>query len=577
MRLASLSIRNFRCVKSVDVTLEDYSCFLGRNDAGKSSILTAIYLLFEPGAHADSEDICGIETKDDDPAEIVAVLEGVPASHKYHRDGKATLRYDLRDDKRYAWGLTPKNPSLKLMKVGSFTKTLYSKAGFEGEQKQLIDEVIAKFPASGSRVQAEGWIAAYKLLEEKGMVEMSDGWDPISDANLTSLVIPVLLRADLKAAEELSDAGDTALGRVGGFLVRQAASQHEGLQKANENLKTQIEDVSKRSEDGKWEFEPLNRLEDILKNEIQAFDSAVIVDAKISPPKLRPLTFGIDVSVHDQFVKDISGLGHGLQRTAIFALLRIPQKMSMVPPTEPIPEAPLYLFLIEEPELYLYPQAEKRRMKELQALADLPQVQVFLATHSAFFVDMWRYRGISRVARPDRLTSTLQQWDGPDLSADQRDLLKATRYFHPTRSAMLFADLVILVEGATEQVMLPILAERLGIDVGEVEVVDCNGMGDLDLYARILQSFKMKYVVWPDSDAKDKIKKLKELINPAYGRLVIAKKDWEVMTGIGGSDDKPWRSYNHFVIQGKAPNDLTSKCIQAAFSWQDFDASKEDK
>ena len=73
----------------------------------------------------------------------------------------------------------------------------------------------------------------------------------------------------------------------------------------------------------------------------------------------------------------------------------------------------------------------------------------------------------------------VQQWEGEELDANLKEHLKAVRYFHPTRSAMLFADRVILVEGATEQMMIPLLAEEMGLKTGDVEVVDCNGAGGL--------------------------------------------------------------------------------------------------
>ncbi|MGI8922763.1 MAG: ATP-dependent nuclease [Fimbriimonadales bacterium] len=575
MKLSTISIRNFRSIRALDLALRDYSCFLGKNDTGKSSVLDALNLLFDPSMDCRQQDICGIEVAEEDEAYIEGKLEDVPETHPYSASGVARVRFDLRDERRYAWGVTATNHDLKAMGTGIFTKGQYTKAALSDEQRTLVDPIIANFPASGSRIEAQGWVHAYEALDNEGLVDKEPGWDPITDGDLVALVVPVILRADLKALEELSDAGDTALARVGGFLVRQAASQHKGLQEANENLKTQIADVSRRDENGRWEFEPLNQLEDTLEAEIQDFDSAVIVDAMVAPPKLRPLQFSIQVGVHDKYVPDISGLGHGLQRTAIFALLRIPQKLASA---EPAPESPLYLFLIEEPELFLHPQAELRRMRDLTDLSLLPQVQVCVATHSAFFVDMWLYRGIARFSRPNRLATIAQQWEGKELDDDLKELLKAARFFHPTRSAMLFADMVVLTEGDTENLMIPVLAEGMGIIADNVEVVNCTGIGNLKLFSQILQGFKMKYIVWPDSNETDKIEDLRKNIDPAFGKLVIANGNWETMTEITVSkrDSKPLKSYEHFVVNGNEPNELTRACIRAAYEWRDFDASAAD-
>lgn len=574
--ITTVRVRNFRSIKELDLNLVEFNSLLGKNDTGKSSFLRALQLLFDASQAPQPADICSILPIEE--AFIEAVIDNVPAGAPYESDGSVSIRLDLITGARTAKGPTPSNPVIRAMKSGNCRKGDYQgDRGLTPAMRGIVDPIIAANPAPGNRVTPEGWRQGYAALNAAGLVEVEDGWDLMDSTDLSDLVVPVMLTADAKAEEELADAPNTALGRVGGFLLRQAVASHEGLRNAEETLKTQIAEVSSKGEDNRWAFEPLNDLEDLFIEEIHRFDESVIVTPKITPPKLR-LAFGISLSVGDEFVASVSGLGHGCRRTVVFALLQIPRMLASrgALPEEP-PQLPIYLFLIEEPELYLHPQAERQRMTDLEALADSAGAQVVLATHSAFFVDINRYRGLARFSRPERQITVVQQWDGDDLDADDKEKLKLARFLHPTYAAMLFADLVILSEGDTEKTVVPHIAKnQLALpNTTSAEFLQVGGVGNLHLFSKVLTALRIKHVVWLDSDRPANVTALRRNVNPAYGKIVVSKRDWEVMTGVSGGNDKPWSSFKKFVLDGAAPNDLTRRCIEAAYNWQDFDASRE--
>ena len=62
MKITTVKLNNFRCFKEeTKISFEDLTVFVGRNDAGKSTILQALDLFFNEGKGVvkfDKDDIC---------------------------------------------------------------------------------------------------------------------------------------------------------------------------------------------------------------------------------------------------------------------------------------------------------------------------------------------------------------------------------------------------------------------------------------------------------------------------------------------------------------------------------------
>lgn len=573
MKLASVDIRCFRSLANVQAKMSDYSSLIGKNDSGKSSFLRALQMLFDPTIIPSDNDRCHIGGQGEEWY-IEGTLSDCSPSNELAINGKIRIRR-LLQNKGNTWqymGQIPSSPALSAMRTGVYTKGAYQDCQLPRRIREIVDSVLSQAPSG--RVPPEVWKDAFERVEDAGLVQWEEGWCDLAEDQLGSLVVPIMLEADVRVEEEISDRGRSLFGQIGGLLVSEATQRHAGLQDAVARLQNEIDSISSKDEAGNWQLDELNRLEAVLSEEIGRFDEEVRVEHDLQPPRIPSLDFSVRVDVSDEWVSGLANMGHGLRRSVVFSMLRTLRRIRELrasPDGHSEGPSPLYLFLIEEPELYLHPQAERRRMRELQELSRLEDTQVVLCTHSAFFVDLAEYKGIVRFDRPHRNVTHLHQWKGDDLGELDAKTLKTTYAFDPTRAAMLFADLAILVEGQTEKVTVPALAERMGLSTTAAEVVDCGGNSHIPIYQTVLEALDVKYVAWLDTDDGDPIKKVTKARTKGNGRIVLTEGNWEKMANLPKSkDDKAFRSWRIYVFEARDPNEATEARIRAAYTWEDY-------
>ena len=73
-----------------------------------------------------------------------------------------------------------------------------------------------------------------------------------------------------------------------------------------------------------------------------------------------------------------------MQRSVALALLQVYAESLVQNPENPDIQKPFYLF-IDEPEICLHPQAQKKLLVALKGIAK--QKQLFITSHSPYFID----------------------------------------------------------------------------------------------------------------------------------------------------------------------------------------------
>ena len=74
MRIRSVHLKNYRCCKTVSVEFDELTAFVGKNGAGKSTIMQAIKYFFSPDAELLKEDFYN-ETIIDNKVEIKVTFD----------------------------------------------------------------------------------------------------------------------------------------------------------------------------------------------------------------------------------------------------------------------------------------------------------------------------------------------------------------------------------------------------------------------------------------------------------------------------------------------------------------------
>ncbi len=575
MRISRVKIQNFRSLQNVDVAVsDDYTTLIGKNDCGKSSFLKALEYLFDPETRIGVTDVCGF-MEEGEESFIQATISD--CWHPDSKDGVLTVRrvFDAGGyDRLQREGPVPRLQILKDMSQGVGTrKRLDEDQSMEAGTKEYAQMAIREICASGT-VPAHDWVRLYDRINGHSSIEFETGWHHFADDELKRLVKVIFLAADVRGEEEISTGGRSIFDKIGQFILGSTEDSFPAVVEARDKLTEELGKIVAKNDDGKWQVERLNEFDQILKEEIERYDANVATETMIQAPRLSELNFSLDLLVRDSWVGSVAQMGHGMRRSLVFAMLRANRRLlESVQVAAPVNQRPLFLFLIEEPEIYLHPQAERPRMSQLKALAGDANAQVVLCTHSAIFVDLGQYKGILRLERPTRRETSISSWQGNDLPVNDRKTLSLIHRFDPGKSAMLFADLVILVEGQCESDAIPFLAESLGVtDVNtDVEVIDCHGNQDIPVFQKVLESFGIKYVAWPDSDVQSVVTMIQGIRTAAYGKIVITDHDWETMNGLApGGNRKVYNSWMHFIYNGNPPNGDLETRIRAAYSWNDY-------
>ena len=210
------------------------------------------------------------------------------------------------------------------------------------------------------------------------------------------------------------------------------------------------------------------------------------------------------------------------------------------------------VLLIEEPELFLRPHAQRHLRRLLREFAHAGN-QVLYSTHSPWFLDVARLDELALVEWGPTLGTTIVQPEPLTAAASFRALSE----LDAERSELFLARAVLLVEGRTEKVTLPFVFRALGHDADQlgISIVECGGKPNLPLFVRICQAVGVPFVAVHDRDApagKKPIQgervlnaQLEELAGPE--NVVLLTPDFEGVAGLHGSSHKPARAWERFA------------------------------
>lgn len=465
MKIESVRIRNFRAIKDETITFGNYTCLLGANGAGKSTILHALNIFFRESANVVTN-TTRLEQEDfhqsnvDEPIEItVTFVELSPAAQQdlshYFRNGKLIVTAIARFDAA-ANGAEVVQYGERLV-MESF-KEFFSqkKAGAPiAEQRAIyrrLQQTVSALPDESTSAKMEEALRSHEEAHPADCAperssELFYGFTKGTN-KLKPFVEWVYVPAVKDASTEQSEGRNSALGLILQRTVRNRMNFDDEVAKIRDAA---LEQYGKLLQDQQTHLEDLStrlttRLEEWARPGVrvavrwhQDSDKSV----QIAPPQAR-LDGG-----DEGFLGSISRLGHGLQRSYLMALL---QELAESDDSR----RPTLILGIEEPELYQHPPQARHLSEVLQRLSDA-NTQVLITTHSPLFVPadaLESVRLVRKAANPDRteiiscsysdLTKEVQQAEKEIRGATV--LLQIRRVLSPAVSEMFFAPRLVLVE-----------------------------------------------------------------------------------------------------------------------------------
>jgi putative ATP-dependent endonuclease of OLD family len=415
--LTYVKISNFRSCLTTELSINEFTPIVGYNNAGKSTILSAIEWLLAPTSFASS---------DFNVADHPVVVEGKVV-------GINAVILDAMPN-NHAQAIRPYLAN--------------------GEVR-----IRRKMASPGTAASAKIEVRDLTVSDEKSETAWRTNPVGLDSAIKAIFPSPIRVQAMEKAGDDVGKSSKTnTIGRLIAAITDEVKRAHE------EEFSAALKTIRDRlAADGENRAVELQTLDSEASAQLAELFPGLALKIDIAPPDIPDLFKSGTVQVIESdgpgSIRSFDSVGHGAQRCIQLALIR--HLAAKTAATGGSPRTTL--LLIDEPELYLHPQGIEQVRLALKKLSK-NGYQVVFSTHSPAL--------ITRDSAPN---TVIVRKNGTPLSTSARNPLRAATVMaiddapHQSRmifelgraSEVFFSDKVLLCEGKTEARLLPIIYEAL--------------------------------------------------------------------------------------------------------------------
>jgi putative ATP-dependent endonuclease of OLD family len=469
MRLSKVEIWNYRSIKHLSLDLGDCTVIVGKNNSGKSNIIHAIDLVIgERWLKFSKEDF-------------------------FDKDESQSIKIQLHFEEFSSVEIESIVPEIKACKVDGvwcyaerYQDEFRESASLVMELEVSADHQISKRIYYGN--------SPYNYLSPK-----------VKDLVVNSVLIPAV-RDHNQILKTTYD--NTFFSKL---LNRLYAIADPTKRQTFDN---KLSETNAACKDLYLEYE--ERLNEISK-EIIDHDGLAF---SVTPSDPKDTYKKLEILLNDGLETDLNQKGSGIQSVIIIALFKLYSEIRMEGNA---------LLLVEEPESFLHPHANRHMASTLRGFCGTPGVQVIITTHSPHYLLEQKISNIALISKTGKETQVKQV-------KSVLNEVKLKRELTESNLELFFSESAILVEGPSERILFPRIAQGINaqfdFDKRNISLVEANGKTNLDVFIDLCNSFEIKWFAIVDKDFSDTpnypaIKKLNSSLDIGIDLLHDSRQDIE--------------------------------------------------
>ncbi|MEC4684979.1 MAG: ATP-binding protein [Nitrospirota bacterium] len=409
MKIESVRIKNFRSFKDETIKFDNYTCFVGANGSGKSTVLNALNVFFRQ--YKDSKTNLSKLTSEDfhhrnteEPVKITVTFTELSDA------AKAELSDYVRQDKLIVSSVAKYDSTTDCADVKQYGNRLglqnfrkYFEADKNGEKvselKLIYQNLQTKYPdlpRPGTKTTMADALKAYEAEhpDDCDLIPSEDQFYGVSKGanRLANHVQWVFVPASKDATEETEESKNTALGQL---LARTVRSKVNFSEKVGKLKKDTQEEYQKILDEEQSVLDSISStLQDSLESWAHPGITAQILWKQDSDKSVKVEEPWAYLKIGERgFEGELARFGHGLQRSYMLALLQELTELSDE-------TAPTLIMGIEEPEIYQHPPQAKHLAETLNDLSEKDS-QIMICSHNPLFIPSDNFEAIRVVREKD--------------------------------------------------------------------------------------------------------------------------------------------------------------------------------
>jgi putative ATP-dependent endonuclease of the OLD family len=377
----------------------------------------------------------------------------------------------------------------------------------EALQKQF-PELAGRVDSKTNQTKARELIAALisEIPGDSMSYQESDLRSGIDNSVRPMLPDPIYIPGVKDLADDIKTKDSANFGKLLGILLTEITPELAKAQDAFAYLNTALNRTM--GADGKAtdnRLAAVKEIESTVERYVKGNFPKTILDIRIPPPELKTILSSAELWADDGVNGPIATKGDGLKRAITFAILRayveLKDRQRADGKSKP---AGSYLFLFEEPELFLHPVAQRTLFDALHEISKGNHVVV--TTHSPLFF---------QPAAASTFLKMVKRTDGrfgpkpysQALAIDINDLDTRAQFqliTYENSSAAFFCQTVVLVEGDSDFIVFPHIAKLLNPlwnpELMGLAFCRVSGKGSLGRYKRFFNLFDIQVYLIADLD-----------------------------------------------------------------------------